>query len=53
MTCLQISESEDFPRGNFDCTSAENQDAYIAPACVDATFDSAFDAGRRNFVVDP
>jgi hypothetical protein len=29
------------------------QDAYIAAACIDATFDSAFDAGRRNIIVFP
>jgi hypothetical protein len=38
MTCSPISESEDFPWGNLDRTSAENQDAHIAAACVDATF---------------
>jgi hypothetical protein len=32
------------------CTSAESQDAHIATACVDATFDSAFDAARRKIV---
>jgi hypothetical protein len=53
MPGLLISESEDFPRGGIDCTSAENQDAYIAAACVHATFDSVFDAGRRNIVVVP
>jgi hypothetical protein len=53
MTCLPNSESEDSPRGDIDRASDENQDAYSAAAFVNATVDSAFDAGRHNIGVVP
>ena len=43
-----ILQSDDFPQDDI----GESRDAYAAAsACVDATFDSAFDSDRRENVV--
>ena len=50
LTCLPIAESEDFLQNDMIRTFAENRDVHIAAACVDATFESAFDAVHRKIV---
>ncbi len=50
LTCLPIVESEDFLQNDMIRTFAENRDVHIAAACVDATFDSAFDAAHCTIV---
>ena len=50
LTCLPIAESEGFLQSDMIRTFAENRDVRSAAACVDATFDSAFDAAHRTIV---
>ena len=41
---MPIAESEGFLHTDMVRTSSESRDVHIAVACVDATFESAFDA---------
>ena len=53
LTYSQIWEFEDLHQDDIARAFAEAQDAYVAAAWPDATFDFAFDTGLRRIVLAP